>query len=352
MKIYGKEIENCDKYFIRLKVAELLNGCELTIPLHVIKGKKEGPVLGLFAAVHGAEYYHNRIIRRIVNETDPEEINGMILAVPVANPLAFSHRSRNTPNPPETSVDFANLNRVFPGKRLVPLFGSIEPTDVSLTMKMAAIIADEVIQKCNYVIDFHGNFQGIAQKKMLYNNTKESFELARIFGLGIIHDTISASDAVRSQYSGLTGYAEKIGIPGICPEIGGCGFGESFEKKCEGMGVQGIRNVMIHLKMFEGEIKLPNKQFYYRNCPHIRAIYGGYLESKMEPEGIGVGKPTREVKKGEVLGKFYNPYTFKEVEQLKAPVDGLLNYIRISGIVDVQNEIYAVADFNGSKWIE
>jgi predicted deacylase len=353
LEIYGKKIEPNTKNYFQLKVAKLLDGNELKIPLHVIQGKGDGPVLGLFSSVHGAEYYQNRVVRRIVKETEPDELNGTILAVPVANPLAFSHTSRCTPNPPEETVDFANLNRVFPGKRVVPLFGSMESTDISLTMKMASIITDEIVKKCSYILDFHGSGKGGALKKMLYNrNSKESMELARIFGLGIIHDPITAGgEEFKGPFSPLTSYAGTIGIPGVTPEIGGGGHSETYEKECERMGVQGVNNVMAHLKMVEGEPVLPDKQFYYRRAPHVRATHGGYFVSNMKPEDVGIGRPTREVSKGEVLGTVYDPYSLEDVEQLKAPADGLLYMIQTSGLIEAQGGGIAVADFEDSKWI-
>jgi len=163
--ICGEELEPGSTGFYRLKVATMLDGSDLTIPLHVINGEGKGPTLGVMAGVHGTEYYQNRVIRRIVNETAPDEVSGTILAVPVANPLAFSHASRQSPRPPEETVDFANLNR----------------------------------------------------------------------------------------------------------------------------------NVMAHLSMVEGEVVLPETQFYFRRAPHVRATCGGYLVSYMEAEDVGIGRPTREV---------------------------------------------------------
>ncbi|MBA7610980.1 N-alpha-acetyl-L-2,4-diaminobutyric acid deacetylase [subsurface metagenome] len=352
MKFCGEELEPGSRGYYRMKVATMLDGSDLTIPLHVVRGEGEGPTLGIMAGVHGTEYYQNRIIRRIVNETAPDEVSGTILAVPVANPLAFSHVSRQSPRPPEETVDFANLNRVFPGRRETPLFGSMVATDVSLTMKMAAVLSDEVIGRCDYLLDFHGQMPGMALKKMLYNAHADSSELARVFGLGIIHDPVGGSSSSKSALSGSTGYAEKLGIPGVTPEVGGGGHGEGFEAECERLGVQGVRNVMAHIGMVESEVVLPERQFYFRRAPHVRATCGGYLVSYMEAGDVGIGRPTREVEEGEVLARVYSPYTLKEMEEIKAPVDGLLYACRVSGLVEAQSEVLAVADFQDSKWIE
>ncbi len=351
-KIHGREVEPGTHEYFRLKVAAMLDGNDLSLPLHVIHGEEQGPVLGLFAAIHGTEYYQNRVIRRIVNETPPDALKGTILAVPVANPPAFSHVTRQTPRPPEETVDFANLNRVFPGRRVTPLFGSLEPTDVSLTMRMAQVLTDEVVLRCTHILDYHGQMQGMALKKMLFNLDPVSREMARIFGLGVLHDPPESVGAGRKAFIPLTDYAGQHGAYGIVPEIGGGLHSERFESECERMCVVGARNVMIHLDMLEGEIVLPERQFYFRKAPHVRATMGGYLVTDLEPEDVGVGREPREVRKGEALGTVYSPYTLRDLEQIKAPADGLIYACRVSGLVEAQSEVLAVADFDGSKWIE
>ena len=349
-KIGGREVKSGSTEFLWLKVATLLDGNDLRIPLHVIHGKGTSPVLGLFASIHGTEYYQNRIIRRIVNETDPKSIKGTILAVPVANPLAFSHATRQSPSPPEETVDFSNLNRVFPGRRSTPLFGSTEPTDVSLTMKMAQVLVDEVVEKCTHIIDFHGQMPGMALRKMLFNRDDASREMARIFGLGILHDPPEA--AGKGTLTPMTDYAGTLGISCIVAEIGGGGHSERFERQVEEMGVQGTRNVMIHLGMQPGEMKLPDRQFYFTEAPHVRSTTGGYYVTDILPEDVGIGQPPREVRGGAVLGVVYSPYTLDVKEEIRSPSDGFLYACRVSGIVEAQSEILAIANLKGSKWID
>ena len=39
------------------------------------------------------------------------------------------------------------------------------------------------------------------------------------------------------------------------------------------------------------------------------------------------------------------------LEEIEAPCDGLIYAYRVSGPVEPQNELLAVADFEGSEWI-
>jgi predicted deacylase len=344
-------VQRGSKGYTRIKIAPMLDGNEISVPVHIVHGEKPGPVLGLFAGIHGSEYYQNRVIRRIVCETKPDKLIGTVVAVPVANPYAFSHASRQTPLPNEETVDFANLNRVFPGKRLAPLFGSMVFTDVSLTMRIAQVITDHIVKRCTHIIDFHGQMKGMALRKMLFNLNEKSMKIAKEFGLGVLHDPADSVSS-NSTLMPMTDYAGTLGIPAIIPELGGGGHGESFEKTCEDICVHGTRNIMIHLGMIEGTPSVPEIQFYFVNAPHVRSMHGGYLVTDLEAWDVGVSKEPREVRKGERLGVVYGPYSFEELEIVRAPCDGLIYACRVSGLVEPYSEILAVADFEGSKWIE
>ena len=77
----------------------------------VAVGREPGPTLLVVAGVHGDEYEGMAAVREVFAALDPAAIRGSFFAIPVANPLAYSARSRSTP----ASVDGLNLARVFPG---------------------------------------------------------------------------------------------------------------------------------------------------------------------------------------------------------------------------------------------
>jgi predicted deacylase len=189
----------------------------------------------------------------------------------------------------------------------------------------------------------------MALKKMLFNLDPESKEMARVFGLGILHDPPGTLS--RGSLMTMTDYAGTLGAKCIVPEIGGGGHGEAFESECERLGVQGTMNVMKHLGMLDGDPALPERQFYFRNAPHVRSTVGGYLVTDMMPGDVGIGREPREVREGESLGTIYSPYTLEKLEDIVAPCDGLVYACRVSGPVEPQSELLAVADYEGSEWI-
>ena len=142
--IAGINVARGKRGFTRLPVTSALDGTELTIPLHVVHGAKDGPVLGLISGIHGDEDFVRRILREVVLELDADALAGTVLAIPVANPAAYARAKRSTP---EEDIDFADMNRIFPGVRAKPAFGGgvSQPSDRSLTEWMAAAISEPFI---------------------------------------------------------------------------------------------------------------------------------------------------------------------------------------------------------------
>ena len=94
--------------FSWLPVTTLSDGAELRLPLHVLKGERPGPTLGLTALIHGDEPLPSvPIIRRVLELIDPAQLSGTVMALPVCNPVAAGVLARNSP------LDGANLNAAF-----------------------------------------------------------------------------------------------------------------------------------------------------------------------------------------------------------------------------------------------
>src|SRR5690242_1102898 len=68
------------------------------------------PVGLITAGVHGDEGpWGSWAIHKLLEQTSPDDLQGTLRVVPVANPLAMEADARNAP------LDMLDLNRVFPG---------------------------------------------------------------------------------------------------------------------------------------------------------------------------------------------------------------------------------------------
>jgi predicted deacylase len=339
-----------ERAFTRLPVTRLLSGTTLIIPVHVIHGAEPGPVLGITSGVHGAEYLPIRVVKEALERLNPSELRGTVVAVPICNPLSFARGTRISPD--EDDVDFANLNRVFPGHRDKAIFGIGQPhsSDRTLTEAIAAVITDEILTKIDHLIDFHSSrYQGIIkviqQKGQEGRQAEFTQGMCRALGLGLIHEHATVPKSI-------TGQAAQMGVSTCVPEIGGGRVSAPAEERCVAIGIRGILNVMNFLDMIPGEIEVPARQLVFEIAPHVRPTTAGYLVSHFDPDQLFIGEETGiHAKKGEVLGTLFDPYTFEDLETLRSPVDGILYITRRSGPVEAGSHAYAVADFQTSRWI-
>lgn len=345
------EVEPGQRGFTRLPVTTLLEGAELSIPLHIVHGVAEGPTLGLISGIHGPEHFVIRILREIVLGLDPQELSGTVLAVPVANPVAFARSKRSTP---EEDIDFANMNRIFPGVRAKPAFGKGEspPSDRSLTEMTAATLAEHFFPQLDYMIDWHCHWDGglimmLQNKEAVGEVGERSRAITRYFNLGIVNENKSSGTIT------ATGYANSVGVATAIAEIGGGFLPERTQRKAIELGVGGTTNVLRYLGMLPGEPIEPDPQFSAHVRPHVRPTKAGYLLTQIEPEdmfeGESLGVP---VEQGQLLAEVYDPYTLEVVEHIVAPVDGLVYMTRRSGPVEAGYHGFSIADTSQARWIE
>jgi predicted deacylase len=341
-----------ERAFTRLPVTKLLNGSTLDLPVHIIHGAEPGPVLGITSSIHGAEYLPIRMVRGAVQHLAPSVLKGTVIAIPICNPLSFARGTRISPD--EDDVDFANLNRVFPGRREEALFGIGQPhsSDRTLTEAIAAVITDRFLTRIDHVIDFHSHFQNagliktIQQKGQSGRQAEITQGMCRALGLGLIHEHAATPKS-------LTGQAADMGISVCVAEIGGGALSAAAEERCIAIGVRGILNVMKFLDMIPGRIELPGRQLLFEIAPHVRPTTAGYLVSHFDPDQLFLGdEPGTPVQEGEVLGTLFDPHTFDDLETLHSPVDGILYITRRSGPLEAGSHAYAVADFQMSHWMD
>jgi predicted deacylase len=110
------------------------------IPIAVINGAKDGKTLGVLGGTHGTEFASIEAVIRIIQELDPMQLKGTVLAIPVVNGPQFEHRSAFL-----SPFDQQNQNRVFPGN-----------PDGTLSHRAAHVVFSEVISKCDALLDNHG----------------------------------------------------------------------------------------------------------------------------------------------------------------------------------------------------
>src|SRR5438477_1377246 len=111
-----------------------------SIPVIVVNGAKSGPTMALVAGAHGTEYASIIALEKLAERANPSELTGALIIVPLLNVASFAQKVPHL-NP----VDGKNMNRFYPGN-----------PDGTQTERASWAIAKQVVEKSDYVLDFHG----------------------------------------------------------------------------------------------------------------------------------------------------------------------------------------------------
>lgn len=113
--INGLTIEKGERKQLEIVIAKLYDHTDITIPVEVIRGKEDGPVMFVSGAIHGDEINGVESIKRLLSRKNIlSSIKGTLIAVPIVNVFGFNRNLRYLP-------DRRDLNRTFPGSKMVPL---------------------------------------------------------------------------------------------------------------------------------------------------------------------------------------------------------------------------------------
>src|SRR5690242_5591103 len=209
------------------------------IPVVVMNGAKPGKVLALVSGAHGTEYVSIIAIEKLIAQLDPAHLTGTVILVPLVNIPSFQQKVPHV-NP----VDNKSMNRFYPGKE-----------DGTQTERASFLITREVVDKSDYLIDFHGGDLDESLRPYSYwvvsgNKKQDAVSKEMVLAFGLDHIIISddrPKDKNATKY--LDNTASMRGKPTITVEAGYAGTVETDDVAAL---VQGTRSVMRLLKMLPG----------------------------------------------------------------------------------------------------
>ncbi|NLO75218.1 MAG: succinylglutamate desuccinylase/aspartoacylase family protein [candidate division WS1 bacterium] len=282
-----------------------MEAIRVRIPILACCGNKPGPMLAVVAGQHGRELNGAEAVRRVFEELSPEKLAGTFIATPFANPLAVRLRYQAYPEEFRPSIPGINLNRTWPGK-----------ADGTPVERMAYALWHAVVKHADCVVDIHGWSH---QSMGIVTVEKRHRELARVFGYAL---------CLERNYEGLDGggrlnlacYDE--GIPQVIAELP---LQNTLGEPGISMGVRGLRNLLVHLGMMEGELDLPSEQVWVNDesVEHeLIAEVPGMLLPQLEPGAM--------LAEGDVIAVLVSLETLEVVQEVRSPVDGLLFNVGIS----------------------
>ena len=259
-----------------IPVVSLYTDTQVCIPVHVIRGRKEGPTVFVSAAVHGDEINGIEIIKRLIIR-NIKVMAGSLIFVPMVNVYGVLNQSRYMP-------DRRDLNRSFPGSENGSLAGIV-----------AHKFLNEIVSKCQYGIDLH---TGAIHRSNLPQiradlSDPETKTLAQSFGVPVLLNSTLRDGSLREA-------AVASGTRILLYEAGEA---LRFDELSIRAGVKGVLNVLHELGLTRAKGQRRKRSmvtpFIANNSRWVRATSSGLVSNLKKLGDV--------VEKGETLATIYSP---------------------------------------------
>lgn len=279
------------------------------IPVTVMTGPRDGPVLALVGGIHGSEPSPIVALQRVRRELDPAALSGTVIIVHVANVPSFTHRTIY-----RGPWDQKNLNRVFPGK-----------ADGTASERIAHAITTQVIDQCEYLVDMHSGDGNEALRPYAYWNKLGiddrvdalAREMALAFGLEhIVIDRGRPRDLNASLFCSNTAHVR--GKPAVTTEVGGVGVPS---EDMVALNARGAFRVMRYLGMLPGPREMVERPRWIEPSEVLTSPETGTWHPSVAPD--------QQVEEGALLGTLTN-YFGETIAEVRSPIGGVVTYVVVS----------------------
>lgn len=328
IRVFNHEIKEGERAYFTVPAGELAHKAVVQLPVIVVAGKKEGPVLWINGTVHGDELNGSYAAWELSGEIDPEQLSGTLVVTPICNPIAFECRNKIS------AIDNMDMDTAFPG----------DPEGM-MTQRIAHLIYREIKANAGAVISFHTmatpyRADPYSVRKIIpgvsdsVNQVSEGMQRA----FGVVTNCVVDLRGDTNELPGVTNGALDItcmkdGIPAFMGEMG---QGGKVETEYVEAAKKGILNVMRYLKMLDGPVEKPGRQVLITKRRFLRSDKGGMIRMNV--------KSGDEVKAGESLLNLH--YYGDEMESYPARTDCYVIGVRENPVVSTGDRVA----FVGTEW--
>lgn len=315
LMIAGEAISPGQNKIVEIPLPDLYMHTALSMPVHVIRGRRNGPVIFVSAAVHGDEINGVEIIRRLVKSKALKSLKGTVIAIPVVNVYGFLNQSRYLP-------DRRDLNRCFPG--------SVEG---SLAARLGHQFMSEVVNQCTHGIDLHTaavHRDNLPQIRADLSNPDVE-AMARAFNAPVVVNSSLIEGSLRYA-------AQAANVPVIVYEAGEA---LRFNEMSIRAGLKGVLAVMREIGMLSpSRVRRKKREpFVARSSAWVRAPQSGIFRM-LVPMGASVNK-------GDLLGMVAAPYGREQSEtEVFASSSGIVIGRTNIPLVNEGEALFHIARFN------
>jgi N-alpha-acetyl-L-2,4-diaminobutyrate deacetylase len=293
------------------------------IPITVIK-RGAGATALLTGGNHGDEYEGPVALSKLAQQLSADEVSGRVIIVPFMNTPAFQAGRRTSP------IDKGNLNRSFPGK-----------PDGTVTEKIADYFRRTLLPLADIVLDIHSggrtlDFLPFAACHVLPDKHQQAQCEAGMRAFNAPYSMRMLELDAGAMYDTA---AEQQGKVFVTTELGG---GGSSSARSVAIAERGVRNLLVHAGIVEGDIAL--RPTVMLDMPDgdcfMASEHDGLLEMCRD---LG-----EEVSKGEVIARVHDiKRTGAAPVEYRARRSGLLAARHFPGLVQCGDTLAVVAETVG-----
>jgi len=298
------------------------------IPVSLVTGARDGPVLALIAGTHGSEPSPILALQRVRAELNPAELAGSVIIVHVANVPSFVHRTIY-----RGPWDQKNLNRVYPGSAAG-----------TASERIAHAITTQVIDQCDYLVDMHSGDGNEALRPYSYWNClgldervdRVAREMALAFGLDhIVIDTGRPRDRAASVFTSNTAHLR--GKPAVTTEAGSVGI--PTEEMVQ-INADGAFRVLRYLGMLPGAVELVQRPRWIDPSVVLTSPQTGTWHPSVSPD--------QHVNPGDVIGRVTD-YFGETLATVTAPIGGVVLYVVASPAMSTGEPIGMIGTISAER---
>lgn len=251
------------KHLLYFQGVQMPTGQYWYVSVTVAKGAKPGKRVVLVSGVHGDEMSSVHTVQTVMNQLDPAEMSGTVMAVTDVSRPAMESMQRRWPNSGR-GADLIDINREWPGNE----------NGASAPSRHAGLLFNRLLRpNADAAIDFHTGTTGfdVTAFNLASMDVPEIRAMAELYPVGQIFDNHVYPGVLHNAFI-------DVGIPSFTPEIGAA---RVLNLKMISLFVEGTMNVLKHHGILAGPMGRTAKDvgvFIGNSALPILATQGGLVE--------------------------------------------------------------------------
>src|SRR5262245_4759035 len=257
------DLEPGQKHFLYFKGVEMPTGQHWYVSVTVAKGARPGKRGVLTSGVHGDEMSSVHTVQTVMNQVDPAQMSGTVMAVTDVSSPALESMQRRWPNQGR-GIDLIDMNREWPGNEN----GATAPS------RHAGLLFNRLLRpNADFAIDFHTGTTGFEVTAFNIGgmDVPEVKAMMELYPVGQIFDNHVYPGVLHNAFM-------DVGIPSFTAEVGAA---RVLDPEMISLFVEGTMNVLKHHGIVAGPMGRTGKDvtvFVGNSAFPIVATAGGLVE--------------------------------------------------------------------------